>query len=124
MKKILLILIVTIAYSSCNSQVTKKTNIIDLQTLNKEVIGKDVQFIDLRTEKEYAEGHIDDAVNINVSNEAEFKEKIQALDKKAPVYIYCYSGGRSNKASIIMESLGFTSIYDFSEGWKLWSQQK
>jgi rhodanese-related sulfurtransferase len=123
MKKILLILVVIIAYTSCNSQVSKKINVIDLQTLKKEVVGKDVQFIDVRTEKEYDAGHIDDAVNINVSNEAVFKKKIQELDKHKPVYIYCHSGGRSNKASKIMEELGFTSIYDFSGGWSTWSQQ-
>lgn len=123
MMKNLLILILLIIFTSCNSQVSKKINIIDLPTLKNEVIGKDVQLIDVRTENEYNSGHIDDAININIANEDNFKQKIQELDKHNPVYIYCHAGGRSNKASKIMEGLGFTEIYDFSGGWSTWIKQ-
>ena len=121
MKK-LFILTVFISFLSCNSQVEKKTSVIELPTLKKEVIGKDVQLIDVRSPEEYNSGHIDDAVNIDI-NQVDFKEKIQGFDKNKPVYIYCHSGGRSNKASKIMEELGFKTIYDFSGGWKAWSSQ-
>ncbi|WP_345276438.1 rhodanese-like domain-containing protein [Litoribaculum gwangyangense] len=118
-----MLLLLLIIFTSCNSQVDKKINVIDLPTLKQEVIGKDVQFVDVRTENEYQAGHIDDAVNIDISNETNFKNKIQELDKNKPIYIYCHSGGRSNKASKIMEELGFTTIYDFSGGWSTWSRQ-
>jgi rhodanese-related sulfurtransferase len=122
MKKLHLILVLFIGLTSCNSQVNKKINTINFETLNQNVIGKDVQFIDVRTEKEYDAGHIDDAININVSDESDFIKRIQELDKNKPVYIYCHSGGRSNKASKIMEELGFTGIYDYSDGWSTWNK--
>ncbi|MGA1227026.1 MAG: rhodanese-like domain-containing protein [Tamlana sp.] len=122
MKK-LFILTVFISFISCNSQVEKKTSTIDLPTLKKDVIGKDVQLIDVRSPEEYNAGHIDDAININIANQENFNNKIQELDKNKPVYIYCHSGGRSHRASKIMEGLGFTKIYDFTGGWKAWSSQ-
>lgn len=121
--KNILILFVIVAFTSCNGQVSKKINTIDLATINQEVIGKNVQLIDVRTAKEYNEGHIDDALNIDVLNEVNFKIAIEKLNKNHPVYVYCYSGGRSNKASKIMEELGFSTIYDFSGGWSTWSKK-
>ncbi|NNC50352.1 MAG: rhodanese-like domain-containing protein [Flaviramulus sp.] len=121
--KNILILFVIVAFTSCNGQVSKKINTIDLTKLNQDVIGKNVQFVDVRKANEYFEGHIDDAINIDVSNEANFKIAIEKLNKNQPVYIYCYSGGRSNKASKIMEELGFSTIYDFSGGWSTWSKK-
>ena len=47
--------------------------------------------IDLRTPKEFKEGHIEEALNISVLS-VDFKEKINELPKEAPVYIYCRSG--------------------------------
>lgn len=121
--KNLFTLLILITLTSCNSQDNIKINTIDLKTLKQKVIGKDVQFVDVRSGKEYLAGHIDDAMNIDISNQINFKKKIQELDKNKPVYIYCHSGGRSNKASKIMEDLGFKIIYDFSGGWSSWSKQ-
>lgn len=122
MKKIF-ILIAFIAISSCKGQESAKTTIIGIEALKTEVIGKDVQLIDVRTPKEYNLGHIDDAINIDISDKENFKKQISKLNTKEPIYIYCHSGGRSNRASKILEELSFTTIYDFSGGWKAWSKQ-
>ena len=47
--------------------------------------------IDVRTPKEFKEGHIEEALNISVLS-VDFKEKINELPKEALVYIYCRSG--------------------------------
>ncbi|WP_010177173.1 rhodanese-like domain-containing protein [Aquimarina agarilytica] len=91
-------------------------------TLKQDVIGKNVQFIDVRSPKEYNEGHIDDAINMNIAEVDNFIKQTQQLDKNKPVYLYCYTGGRSGKASKILAKAGFTSIYDFTGGWKAWSK--
>jgi rhodanese-related sulfurtransferase len=67
--------------------------------------------IDVRTPKEFKEGHIEGALNISVLS-VDFKEKINELPKEAPVYIYCRSGKRSKKAANQMDSLGFKKIRD------------
>lgn len=108
--------------SYCNSQSKVITENIDLITLREKVIGKKVQLVDVRSAKEYNAGHIDDAMNIDITDKEKFKNEVRKLDKSKPIYIYCYSGGRSNRASKLLEVEGFLEIYDFSGGWKSWSK--
>lgn len=96
---------------------------ISLANLKEDVIGKDVQFVDVRTAIEYKSGHIDDAVNMNILNKKKFKEQTEVLDKTKPVYVYCMSGKRSYHASKLFQSLGFKTIYDYSGGWSEWSKK-
>ena len=109
---------------SCNAQKTEHIHNLTLEQLKTEVIGKDVQLVDVRTPKEYKAGHIDDAININIYNRETFTTKVKQLNKQAPIYVYCHIGGRSGKASKILDELGFKNIYDFSGGWKAWKKDQ
>ena len=121
--KYIAIIFTLLLFTYCKGQNTEITTKIDLVTLHKEAIGKDVQLVDVRSAKEYSEGHIDDAVNIDIANKNNFKQEVSKLDKSKPIYIYCHKGGRSNRASKVLETAGFKEIYDFSGGWKAWSKQ-
>lgn len=121
MKNTLTVLLLLLCFS-CLSQEEKRIYSIDAQSLKTTVIGKDLQLVDVRSEEEYNKGHIDDAININIADKKRFTIEIQKLDKTKPVYIYCHSGVRSRRASKLMQKLGFTSIYDFTDGWSVWSQ--
>ena len=123
MKNIFFAITLILCISCKGQEKTHGTQVIDLQTLKTEVIGKDVQLVDVRSEREYNQGHIDDAININIADKDNFKKEIQNLDKAKPVYIYCQAGVRSHRASKIMQELGFTTIYDFAGGWGVWSNQ-
>ena len=61
-----------------------------------------------------------ESINIDFRNKS-FIEKVSKLDKEKPYLVYCQSGNRSQKASIIMEYLGFKKIYHYkSDGtWEL-----
>lgn len=85
-----------------------------------EIIGKNVQLIDVRTPQEYEKGHIDNALNFNINEKEVFLKQVSSLDKKEPVYLYCEKGGRSNRAAELMKSMGFTKIYDYSGGYDEW----
>lgn len=63
--------------------------------------------IDVRTPAEYAGGHLEGALNIDVQG-MNFAAEIEALDKTADYVIYCRSGNRSGQAISQMQSLGFT----------------
>jgi rhodanese-related sulfurtransferase len=123
MKNIFFVIALILCISCKGQEEAHGTQVIDIQTLKTEVIGKDVQLVDVRSEREYNQGHIDDAININIANKDNFKKEIQKLDKTKPVYIYCQAGVRSHRASKIMQELGFTTIYDFTGGWGVWSNQ-
>jgi rhodanese-related sulfurtransferase len=122
MKNIILVLLLVIA-NSCKSQNDKTIEVIDIETVKTEVIGKDVQLVDVRTPDEYDAGHIDDAINIDIMNMKIFAAKFDELDKEKPIYIYCKLGGRSNKASKVLEEMGFVTIYDYSGGYDEWKSQ-
>ena len=75
--------------------------------------------LDVRTPKEYAEGHVNGSVNINYFDK-DFKDQVGKLDSTKPVYVYCHSGGRSSKAMNIMKSQGFKTIYNLTGGYAAW----
>ncbi|WP_233558542.1 rhodanese-like domain-containing protein [Aquimarina sp. BL5] len=100
----------------------EKIIIVDINTIKEKVIDKDVQFVDIRTPKEYNDGYIDDAINISIADKEKFIAAFEKLNKEQPVYIYCYSGWRSNRAAKLLVSLGFNKIYDFKGGYKVWSE--
>jgi len=75
--------------------------------------------LDVRTPKEYAEGHINGSINMNYFDK-DFKNQVGKLDKAKPVYVYCHSGGRSSKAMNIMKNQGFKTIYNLTGGYAAW----
>ncbi len=69
--------------------------------------------IDVRTPEEFAQGHLKGALNINVQA-PDFREQIQTLglDPDRPVYLYCRSGRRSQRAAEILREMGFRQLYN------------
>lgn len=68
--------------------------------------------LDVRTEAEYAEGHIPGA--ICVPNESIGEEMPKELpDKEQLILVYCRSGNRSKQASEKLAKLGYTNIKEF-----------
>lgn len=63
--------------------------------------------IDVRTPEEFATGHLDGAVNIDVES-ADFATQIEALDKAGNYVVYCHSGRRAGIAVDAMTAAGFT----------------
>ena len=68
--------------------------------------------LDVRTPKEYADGHIPNAVNL--PNETIGKEPPTILSDKAQrIFVYCRSGRRSQDAAAKLADMGYTNIVDF-----------
>ncbi len=68
--------------------------------------------LDVRTEQEYAEGHIPGALLIP---NTELSEKAADLlpDKEQTILVYCRSGRRSAEAARTLADMGYTQVYDF-----------
>lgn len=111
----------TLLFSSCTAQNTEHYKVLNTKEYQQQLINnKNVQLIDVRTPEEYAEGHLENAININV-NSNNFAKQVEKFDKNKPVYIYCRSGGRSGSAGVILEKMGFKEIYDLKGGILYWS---
>ena len=80
-----------------------------------------IAILDVRTAKEFADGHVAGAVNIDV-NQADFAQKIDELDRSKTYIVYCRSGRRSSKAVSIMASKGFKNLYNVSDGFFGWNK--
>ena len=74
--------------------------------------------VDVRTPEEYASGHIAGSVNIPVQ---ELGNRLAEVSKDQPVVVYCRSGNRSAQAASILESAGYTGVYDLG-GIGAWQQ--
>ena len=68
--------------------------------------------IDARTEDEFAEGHIENAILIP---EYEIKDRAEKElpDKEQLILVYCRSGRRSKIASEELVKLGYTNVKEF-----------
>lgn len=121
MKPIFTVMILLIMLA-CNTQET--SNIIKLNASQlKEYISKeDIQLIDVRTSKEFNQGHITNAKSLDYFSSS-FKTELNKLNKEKPIYLYCRSGKRSGKASKICNELGFKKIYDLNGGYLAWSKE-
>ena len=76
--------------------------------------------IDVRTPEEFASGHIEGALNINMFDE-NFKNQLEALDRTKAVSVYCKVGSRSARAAAVMREMGFEEVYDLEGGIRKWN---
>ena len=73
---------------------------------------KDYVIIDARTEEEFAEGHIENAMLIPEYEISERAER-ELPDKEQLILVYCRSGRRSKIASEELVNLGYTNVKEF-----------
>ena len=75
----------------------------------------DFIILDVRTPEEFADGHIEEAINLDFYAET-FRDELDGMDKSQTYLIYCRSGNRSGKALNIMTELNFGVVYNISDG--------
>ena len=66
--------------------------------------------LDVRTEEEYSETHIEGSTNLPLQK-IEMATSIIS-DKNKPLFVYCRSGVRSAKAVAILKKMGYTNVND------------
>ncbi|MFL1896311.1 rhodanese-like domain-containing protein [Aquimarina sp. 2-A2] len=117
MKKIFVIMTFLSSIFGAKAQQFDAIKILDVASFKEAVLGKNVQLVDVRTPREYEAGHIDNAINIDYFKLDKFKQSFDALDKEKPVYVYCRSGNRSQKAARKLLGMGFNTVYDLKGGY-------
>ncbi|NQW32258.1 MAG: rhodanese-like domain-containing protein [Actinomycetales bacterium] len=92
---------------------------VDANTFTSVVAIPGITIIDVRTPGEFAQGHIDGAVNYNVEA-PDFADQIMGLDPDGVYAVYCQSGNRSQVAVDQMASIGVNSIFELESGLTGW----
>jgi rhodanese-related sulfurtransferase len=72
-------------------------------------LSADTVIIDVRTPDEFAGGHLEGALNIDVQS-GDFAAEISQLDPAGDYFVYCRSGNRSGQAISQMSNMGFSSM--------------
>jgi rhodanese-related sulfurtransferase len=75
--------------------------------------------IDVRTEEEFSEKRIPNALLFNIYK-PDFIEKIGNLERGKKYLVYCKAGSRSAQACRHMVSLGFQNVYNLEKGITGW----
>lgn len=123
MKKISILLGLTVIlfFSACKDKsIAEEIEVLTPQEFHDALAAKkDVLLVDVRTPKEFAEGHLSGALNIDVL-EPDFITEVEKLDINKPIYVYCRSGKRSAKAALILKDFGFKEIADMKGGFLQW----
>lgn len=81
-----------------------------------------VKFLDVRTPQEIAAGKIGTAVCIDYRSQS-FADKVGKLNKHHHYVVYCKSGGRSAKASEMMQNMGFKNVNNLLGGYSAWQEE-
>lgn len=116
MKKLAIIL-AALLFTACGQKTNENQEAVYMNITAeqaKQMMDRESDYIilDVRTEEEYAQGHIPDAILIP---DYEIEERAQEVlkDKNQLILVYCRSGRRSKLASEILVKLGYTHIYEF-----------
>ena len=77
--------------------------------LSSIVFSDEPLIVDVRSLEEVKTGIIQDAIHIEWT---QIDKEINDIDvtKDQPIFLYCRSGNRSGKATVILEKIGFTNV--------------
>ena len=122
MKKIITILtLVFLSNAAMSAQIKTDINSKQASTM----IAKDNKIIvlDVRTPEEFSAGHIKGAINIDIRQTDAFS-KINRLNKNSKYIVHCRTNRRSAIAVDYMMKNGFKSIFQISDGFSGWEENK
>jgi len=82
----------------------------------------DFVILDVRTPREFGDGHIENAINLDFYS-ATFRDELNKLDRTKTHLIYCRTGSRGESSLAIMKELGFREVYNISGGITEWKAE-
>ena len=94
----------------------RNVDVAEWETLRKDA---KVVVLDVRTAEEYADGHMQGAINLDIRG-GKFAETLAGMDKSKTYLVHCAVGGRSAKACGQMDSLKFEKVLNLSGGITAW----
>lgn len=105
-------------FGSCKQESGKtKVNLSAMEVKQLLESDQDIVILDVRTPSEFQQGHLEGAVNIDVTASS-FESEISRLDKNATYVLYCRSGSRSSSATNIMARNEFPNLYNSTAGFE------
>jgi len=125
----LLMMVTALGLTSCKqgangqqNQDMGKTLTVDNDEFEKIIANKDsVVLVDVRTQEEYDEGHLEGALLMDVKKDSFRSECLSKLDRSKKIAVYCRSGFRSKTAAHILNEAGF-DVVNLKAGYNGWTE--
>ena len=118
---LLMSLAATPIFAADKPAVPKNVENVGVEEFDKLRTEKNAVVLDVRTEKEFKDGHIPGAVNMDV-NAPDFAKKLAALDKDKTYLVHCAAGRRSLKACGVMDQSEFKKLVNLEDGFTSWTK--
>ena len=120
------IIATVVMLTACNSETASTISQgVSVESAKQMLIqNNDVVFLDVRTPKEFAKGHIAGAVNINI-HDPSFSQAASTLARDKTYIVHCAvnpRGGRGDKSISILNELGFTELLSLDGGLNAWKR--
>ena len=80
---------------------------------------KGMMLLDVRSDKEYEEGHIPGAVHVQLSD---IGNKVKRLKKEKELVVYCRNGNQSIWAIKRLMGMGYRNLYNLRGGYNAWKR--
>lgn len=93
-------------------------DIIDMGGVEDIMDEGDFVFIDIRTAEEFAEGHIEDSVNVPLSEMSPDHEALP--EKDVTIIAVCSVGQRSLRGMLLLKSMGYPNVKSLMGGLQSW----
>lgn len=111
-------LFIFLTLSSCAQETGYfQLNATDFQNISTTTPGI---LLDVRTLGEYKNGHIENSGQLNYYA-SDFREKLLLLPDNQPVYLYCNTGYRSERAAKFLAANGYSQVYNLEKGIMEWN---
>ena len=107
MKKIITSLLALLGLAACSQQGFENA---DVNAFASRIADQDVVLLDVRTAEEYDDGHIQNAINIDVKQDGFIEEAKSILPADKTIAVYCRSGKRSANAAGMLAKEGYKVV--------------
>ncbi len=112
---ILTLTVITVVLSACAQRNNAPVQRITPKEAKVRLdVGEEVTFVDVRTQEEYEQGHIENAVLLPVDNISAYAPTV-IPDTQAVYFVYCRTGNRSATASAQLVAMSYTNIFDLGD---------
>lgn len=115
----ILILVAVSAFFSCKGYNRENDN-LKPEDFSNQAYTPTAQVLDVRTIGEFRSGHLKGAMQADWLDHEQFVERTAYLDKRAPLFVYCLSGGRGAEAVEFLRGHGFTQVKNLDGGLIAW----
>ena len=121
---ILLLSLLSLSLSTQAQSKESKMRSYDVEHFAKQIKRSGVIVVDVRTQKEFSEGHIAEAeINIDVLKSNFLYHAHRELPRNRTIALYCKGGVRSKRAAAKLAQCGY-KVFDLDKGYDSWVEKE